>query len=245
MSALSITSPAPMFTQSATLTQPVQTTAMAGPSQSGGGGGGGGSSGGGGGGGGSIATGAAAGGAQPAAPPRNGLKGILPMPFKGDKGLYNVFKTEWRMYKAINQNHDDMLIPYNHVMTMLGMVKGPLVSAWVQDYLDTVEQEVVQHGENAEILWTNFKDALDNTFKDTNEEDNAITRLEHLEMKKGNLAQYTAKFNRLRKKAGWDADSNSTIRMYKRGLDLGLLTSMLKQVGANPNTLRGWQELAT
>jgi Zinc knuckle len=33
--------------------------------------------------------------------------------------------------------------------------------------------------------------------------------------------------------------------MYKRGLDLGLLTSMLKQVGANPNTLKGWQELAT
>jgi Retrotransposon gag protein/Zinc knuckle len=138
-----------------------------------------------------------------------------------------------------------MLIPYNRIMTMLGMVKGPLVSAWVQDYLDTIEQEVVQHRENAEILWTNFENALDDAFKDTNEEDDAITRLEHLEMKKGNLAQYTAKFNRLRKKAGWDADSNGTIRMYKRGLDLGLLTSMLKQVGANPNTLRGWQELAT
>jgi hypothetical protein len=131
MSALSITLPTPMFTHSATLTQPVQTMAAAGPSQSSGGSGRGGGARGGG-------AGAAAAGAQPAASSRNGLKGIPPISFKGDKSLYDVFKTEWRMYKAINQNHDNMLIPYNHVMTMLGMVKGPLVSAWVQDYLDTL-----------------------------------------------------------------------------------------------------------
>jgi hypothetical protein len=106
MSALSITSPTPMFTCLATLTQPTQATTIAGLSQSGGGGGGGdrgrdgggGASGSGSGGG----TGATIGDAQPVAPPRNGLKGIMPIPFIGDKSLYNVFKTKWRMYKAIN-----------------------------------------------------------------------------------------------------------------------------------------------
>jgi hypothetical protein len=166
MSTLSITSPTPMFTQLATLTQPVQTTAMAGLSQGGGGSGGG--------------TEAMVSGAQPATPPRNGLKGIAPMPFKGDKSLYDVFKTEWRMYKAINQNQDDMLIPYNRIMTMLGMVKGPLVSAWVQDYLDTIEQEVVQHGENTEILWDNFENALDDTFKDTKQKETTISMIRNL-----------------------------------------------------------------
>jgi hypothetical protein len=137
-----------------------------------------------------------------------------------------------------------MLIPYNHVMTMLGMVKGPLVSAWVQDYLDMIKQEVIQHEENAEILWHNFENALDDTFKDTNEEDDTITKLEHLEMKKGNLAQYNADFNLLRKKARWDADSSGIIRMYKRRLNLGLLINMLKHIRQKPMTMRGWQELA-
>jgi hypothetical protein len=124
------------------------------------------------------------------------------MLFKGNKSLFNVFKTEWRMYHALNQNHNNMLIPYNHIMIMLGMVKEPLVSAWVQDYLDTIEQEVTQYGKNNEILWAHFKSTLDDAYKDTNEEDDMITKLEYLEMKKRNLLQYIVDFNLLRKKAG-------------------------------------------
>jgi hypothetical protein len=82
------------------------------------------------------------------------------------------------------------------------MVKGPLVPAWVQDYLDTIEQEVTQYGKNNEILWAHFESTLDDAYKDTNEEDDTITKLEYLEMKKGNLLQYIVDFNLLRKKAG-------------------------------------------
>jgi hypothetical protein len=84
--------------------------------------------------------------------PWNGLQGIPPQLFKGDRELFDTFLAEWRLYKNVNQNHEAMVVPYNWVLTNLGYIKGPKVSTWVNEYLDTLDQEVVQYGEGAEIL---------------------------------------------------------------------------------------------
>jgi hypothetical protein len=58
------------------------------------------------------------------------------------------------------------------------------------------------------------------------------------------LTKYISKFNKLCRKARWDADAEGTMQYFCRGLTEGLLYSMLKAVGPHPNTLDGWQQLA-
>jgi Retrotransposon gag protein len=96
----------------------------------------------------------------------------------------------------------------------------------VDDYLTTLNQERMAYGMNNEILWVHFKAALDNTFEDTNKIDNAATNLEKLQMA-DSLTKYISKFNKLRRKVGWDTDVEGTMCYFHRGLTKGLLYSML------------------
>jgi Retrotransposon gag protein len=235
-----ITQVPPLILQSAMATMASQ-TATARPSQrsggdGGGGGGGGGRGGGGGGGGGQQA-------AAPLAPnpPRNSLKGVPPTIFRGDTKMFDTFKQEWRLYRAANINHDDITILYNRVITMLSLIKGPAVSSWVDDYLTTLEGQRLLHGMNDEALWNDFETALNRAFEDTNKIDNAATDLERLKMaqkeepgKVSPLTKYISKFNKLQRKAGWDANAEGTMRYFRRGLTEGLLYSMLKQLALTP-----------
>jgi Retrotransposon gag protein/Zinc knuckle len=165
--------------------------------------------------------------------------------------MFDTFKQEWHLYRAANVNHDDMTIPYNRVITMLSLIKGPAVSSWVDDYLTTLEAQRLLHRMNDEALWNDFEMALNRGFEDTNKIDDVATDLERLKMAQKEepgevspLTKYISKFNELRRKAGWDADAEGTMRYFRQGLTEGLLYSMLKAIGPRPNTLDGWQQLA-
>jgi hypothetical protein len=58
------------------------------------------------------------------------------------------------------------------------------------------------------------------------------------------LTKYISKFNKLRKKIGWDANTEKTMQYFRWGLTEGLLYSMLKTIGPCPTTLKEWQQLA-
>jgi hypothetical protein len=130
-------------------------------------------------------------------------------------------------------------------MTKLAFVKGPDVAQWVDDYLTTLDTQEQQHGENAEILFTNFEAAFKTAFEYSNQKDDAITSLENLKMVKSDLTAYNNKFNNLYRLAGWDADAEGTMRYYRRGLQFGLLHSMLHDTATSPTTLTAWQQKAT
>jgi Retrotransposon gag protein len=229
----------PVFNRSAMVTTQIATS-TAGPSRTGGGGRGGGSGrGGGGGGGGALAPGQPVGQAPF---PWNGLRGVPPQLFKGDRELFDTFLAEWRLYKNVNRNHEVMIVPYNRVLTNLGYIKGPKVSTWVNEYLDTLDQEVAQYGEGAEVLWTNYKAELERTFAYTNKAQDVANALQKLEQK-DNLDKYIADFNTLRKVAKWAQNDAGTILFFHRGLKTGLLTEILKD-SSNLTTLLDWQKLA-
>jgi hypothetical protein len=165
--------------------------------------------------------------------------------------MFDMFKQEWQLYQAANVNHDDITVPYNQVITMLSLIKGPAVLSWVDDYLTTLKGQLLLHGMNDEALWDDFKVTLNQAFKDTNKIDDAATDLERLKMaqkeepsKVSPLTKYISKFNELRRKAGWDANAEGIMCYFHRGLMEGLLYSMLKVVSPCPNTLDGWQQLA-
>jgi hypothetical protein len=118
--------------------------------------------------------------------------------------LFDTFKQEWQLYWAANVNHDDITVPYNRVITMLSLIKGPAVSSWVDDYLTTLEGQRLLHGMNDEALWNDFKTALNRAFEDTNKVDDAATDLERLKMAQKEepgevspLTKYISKFNEL------------------------------------------------
>jgi hypothetical protein len=118
--------------------------------------------------------------------------------------MFDTFKQEWQLYQAANVNHDDITIPYNRVITMLSLIKGPAVSSWVDDYLTTLEGQHLLHGMNDEALWNNFETALNQAFKDTNKIDDAAMDLKRLKMTQKEelgevspLTKYISKFNEL------------------------------------------------
>jgi hypothetical protein len=43
---------------------------------------------------------------------------------------------------------------------MLSLIKGLVVSSWVDDYLTTLEGQCLLHGMNDEALWNDFETAL-------------------------------------------------------------------------------------
>ena len=106
-----------------------------------------------------------------------------------------------------------MVVPYNWVLTNLGYIKGPKVSTWVNEYLNTLDQEIVQYGEGAEILWTNYEAELERTFAYTNKAQDAANALQKLEQK-DDLDKYITDFNTLRKAAKWAQNDEGTMLFF-------------------------------
>ena len=113
----------------------------------------------------------------------------------------------------MNRNHEAMIVPYNQVLTNLRYIKGPKVSTWVNEYLNTLDQEVVQYSEGVEILWTNYETELERMFAYTNKAQDAANALQKLEQK-DNLDKYIANFNTLRKVAKWAQNDKGTMLFF-------------------------------
>jgi hypothetical protein len=98
---------------------------------------------------------------------------------------------------------------------------SPSRAVTVDNYLTTLEGQLLLHGMNNEVLWDDFKAALNQAFKDINKIDDAATDLERLKIAQKEepgevspLTKYIFKFNKLRRKAGWDADAKGTMHYF-------------------------------
>jgi hypothetical protein len=58
-----------------------------------------------------------------------------------------------------NVNHVDITVPYNRVITMLSLIKGPAVSSWVDNYPTMLEGQLLLHGIYDKTLWDDFEAA--------------------------------------------------------------------------------------
>ena len=106
-----------------------------------------------------------------------------------------------------------MIVPYNWILTNLGYIKGPKVLTWVNEYLDILDQEVMQYGEGAEVLWTKYEAELERTFSYTNKAQDVANALQKLEQK-DDLDQYIADFNTLQKVAKWAQNDEGTMLFF-------------------------------
>src|SRR6202012_5666740 len=101
--------------------------------------GGGGAAGGGGGGGGGGAPG---GGAAAIPPHQNGLKGIPPTIFTGDRSKTDAFLSQYKRYRLLNHDNDAISIPFYRVLTALSYMRGPLIDDWVDSQVEWLEGRI-------------------------------------------------------------------------------------------------------
>ena len=65
-------------------------------------------------------------------PPSNGgMCGVPPTIFDGTRNKADDFWGQFRWFKMVNCTHDAMKVPYDHVLTALTYIRGPLINDWV------------------------------------------------------------------------------------------------------------------
>jgi hypothetical protein len=175
--------------------------------------------------------------------PLNGMWGTPPSIFDSNKKGYLPWKMELRLYQLANQNHPIMTNAAEKMLCTMGFIWGPNVAACVEDELQSLEQRMVQWGDEDPWTWELFEQGMDRAFKDVNTKDQAITELMNLQMTGDQLNVYNTTFNQLLQKCGWNCDEQGTMQLYHRGLIVSLLRRMLDQ-DSHPGTLDGWQDLA-
>ena len=110
-----------------------------------------------------------------------------------------------------------MKVPFNHVLTALTYMCGPLINDWIDQQekkiaaqIDTSQRNWVC--EDNEILWNEFKTAFLAAWTDTSKKQNAYDQLMRLTMNGWDVDTYIATFDRLALAVGWDLDSECYVR---------------------------------
>lgn len=132
----------------------------------------------------------------------------------------------------VNHTHDALKVPYDHILTALTYMRGPLINDWVDqqekklaDRTDTSKINWVH--EDNEILWTEFETDFLAAWTDTSKKQNAYDQLMRLTMNGWDVDTYIATLDRLTLAAGWDSNSEGTIAKFREGLSKGIHSKAL------------------
>jgi hypothetical protein len=155
--------------------------------------------------------------------PSNGMKGVAPAIFNGDRSKSDSFWNEFRRYCLLNRKNKSISIPFYRVLTALSYIWGPIVEDWVNSQAGLLERQVnttqTPHvTESNKILWDKFEAAFQSAWKDTARTQSAYDQLMKLQMKDLNIDTYNATFERLAAAAKWEANAKGTIAQYRAGL---------------------------
>ena len=135
-------------------------------------------------------------------PTSNGkLAGLPPTVFTGDRTKSDKFLKEFKQWRLLNRDHNEMKQPYNQVLMALTYIKGPRVDNWQEARLEELTSTNL-HPDN-EALWINFEQKFKDAYTDSNKKRAAYDKLMTLQMKGGDIDTYIATFDNLLAKAGW------------------------------------------
>ena len=181
-------------------------------------------------------------------PSNGGMRGVPPTIFDGTRNRADNFMGQFRRFKMVNRNHEAMKVPYDHVLTALTYMRGPLINDWIDQQekkldarIDTTKRGHVQ--ETDKILWNEFEAAFLAAWTDTSKKQNAYDQLMWLTMNGWDVDTYIASFDRLTLAAGWDQDSEGTIAKFHEGLSKGVHSKALDR-DRIPRTIDEWKAAA-
>lgn len=181
--------------------------------------------------------------AQAAAPQTGRLRGDGPDIFTGDRAKSETFMQQFDVHWGLNDNHEIMRTPYLRAMYLLSLIKGPLVNDWVNDQVTELRNKVTRQqnpiDRDEPTLWNEIRTAFIDAYADTAKAQYAYSKLQHLTMNKGDLDTYISTFKHLARDAGYDLNTPSTVNMFAKNLDNGLLNAILHR-DAQPVTMDEW-----
>jgi Retrotransposon gag protein len=176
-----------------------------------------------------------------ATPTANGkLAGLLPTVFTGDRTESDRFLKEFKQWRLLNRNHNEMKQLYNRVLMALTYIKGPRVKDWQEARLEELTNTNLHPDDEA--LWTNFKQKFKDTYTNSNKKRAAYNKLMGLQMKGGDIDTYIATFDNLLAKAGWTRGEEAA-DFFQKGLEDRVKREVLRRP-TWPVTLQEWQEAA-
>jgi hypothetical protein len=180
--------------------------------------------------------------------PLNGLKGVTPAIFNGDRSKSDSFWNEFRRYRLLNRKNKSISIPFYRVLTALSYICGPIVKDWVNSQAGLLEQHIdttqTPHiAESDKILWDEFEIAFQSAWKDTARTQSAYDQLMKLQMKDLEIDTYNAMFERLAAAAEWEPDAKGTIARYRAGLCENVHRRVVNRENL-PTTMAQWKEAA-
>jgi hypothetical protein len=174
----------------------------------------------------------------PVNPGTGGLKGLAPSIFYGDRNKSDLFLKEFKQWKLINRNTDEMKEPYNRVLMALAYIKGERVNDWQEEQLNKLESTTHQHTDEA--IWQEFEQAFKDAFTDSNKKQRAYERLKNHQMTGDDVDSYISGFENLVKQAGWSRNDAGTMDLFQAGLRHELKKAILNQE-VWPTTLDQWE----
>ena len=181
-------------------------------------------------------------------PSSGGMRGVPPTIFDGTRSRADDFMGQFRRFKMVNRTHEAMKVPYDHVLTALTYMRGPLINDWIDQQekrldarVDTTKRGHVQ--ETDEVLWNDFEAAFLAAWTDTSKKQNTYDQLMRLTMNGWDVDTYIATFDRLTLAAGWDQNSEGTIAKFREGLSKGVHSKALDR-DRIPQTIDEWKAAA-
>ena len=113
-------------------------------------------------------------------------------------------------------------------MLFLSYIQGTNVQEWVSTQIATIETHIRTGGQTTdEFIWDTIMDRFVRAFRDSMSEQRAQNEIDLLRMERGELDQYTAKFENLARLAGYGLNDKLTLNKYIRGLPKGLQGNMI------------------
>ena len=94
------------------------------------------------------------------------LAGLPPAVFTGECTESDKFLKEFKQWRLLNHDHNEMKQAYNRVLMALTYIKEPKVNNWQEARLEElVNTNLVP---DDEALWTNFKQKFKDAYTDSN-----------------------------------------------------------------------------
>lgn len=144
----------------------------------------------------------------------------------------------------INGDANIAKVPAMRSAYFLSLINGPKVKWWVNrqyDWLERVEADPTILPRRTTV-WQALEQEFRSAFFDYAGRERAQQEIHRLCMKKGNLDQYIADFERLAHRGGLNVDEPSILRLFVQGLPSWLVNSCIEF--ELPETFEQWAKAA-
>jgi hypothetical protein len=150
----------------------------------------------------------------PLGPPLSKTTGALPVIFTGERDKAEAFLEALKGYLRLNERVPPLDTWRGKTALTLTLIQGEAVEDFVREQGDAYDSDPRE----LRALWSNFLQAFEHRFLDTQRDAKARESIEKLTLEDGNIDLYIQKFKSLARKAQYDLQEHSVIRIFLQGL---------------------------